>query len=113
MGNETCQFDIMAHNQNGYVVYCNECAHYQLAFGTMVMTVSAEQIQKLHRQLVLAREEAANDPFPHQKTIRMPVGAPHIRMALSADEAEQLLGLFEEAQATKAFRNLMEEMQWK
>lgn len=113
MGNATCQFDIMAHNENGYVVYCNECSHYQLAFGTMVMTVSAEQFQKFHGQLVLAKEESANDPFPHQKTIRMPVGATHIRMALSPGEAEQLLILFEETQATKIFRNLMEEIQWK
>lgn len=112
MGKEICRFDILAHNDNGYLVYCNECANYQLAFGTVVMTLCLKQLQHFQYRLAAAYAEAQNDPFPHQKTIRMQIGAPHIRMALSPDEAGILLSIFDEAEATVAFRYLMEEIEW-
>jgi hypothetical protein len=108
-----CQFEILAHNTHGYVVFCRDCGHYQLGYGTLVLTAGEQQLDTFHTQLEQARTEAEQGAFPEQKTIRMPVGASHLRMALNVEEAGQLLHLLDGAAASRSFRSLMEEVAWK
>lgn len=113
MKGTSCRFEVLAHNANGYIVCCTDCGSKQIAFGMMAMTFSVDDFDRFHRSVYDVKKSTEADLLSMQKTIRMAVGAPHIRMALNAGEAAQLLELLDEAAATSVFNNLMEEIEWK
>ena len=43
-----CEFQKLSFSEHGYVVRCQECGHYQLAFGTTMLTLSNEDFKTLH-----------------------------------------------------------------
>jgi hypothetical protein len=110
---EGCHYEILAHNDNGYVLSCHGCGHYQLAFGTTVLTMQPEHLQHFRHRLQKEKIAASREGFSNQKTIRVPVGTAHVQMALTAVETEKLLLLIDEAAGAAVFRKLMEELEWK
>jgi hypothetical protein len=108
-----CHYEILAHNDNGYILSCHGCGHYQLAFGTMVITLLPEDLHHFRRRLQQKKTEMLASWFSNQKIIRMPVGVAQVQMALTTKETDQLLLLIDEAAGAAVFRKLMEEMEWK
>ncbi len=113
MEKSSCRFEVLAHNADGYVVCCADCENKQLAFGMIVMTIAAEDFDDFYTCVYAVKKKTEANLLSTQKTIRLSVGAPHIRLALNAIEATQLLALLDEASATFAFNILMEEIEWK
>src|ERR1044071_3114946 len=101
---EGCHYEILAHNNNGYVLSCHGCGHYQLAFGTTVITMLPEQLAPFRRRLQRERAEAATTSFANQKIIRVPAGDTCVQMALTTGEADNLLLLIDEAAGAAVFR---------
>lgn len=110
---EGCHYEILAHNDKGYVLSCHGCGHYQLAFGTMEITMLPDELQHLRQRLQDKKTEMLGIWFSQHKMIRVPAGIPHLQLALTANETDQLLELIDEATGTAVFRKLMEEMEWK
>jgi hypothetical protein len=108
-----CHYEILAHNTNGYIVFCLDCNNYQLGFGTTVLTLSGTELTQFRHKVYQLKTEANKNGTPDQKTIRVPLGVARIRMALTTGEASQLLLLIDEAAATSVFGKLMEELEWK
>lgn len=51
-----CEFQRLAFSEHGYVVRCRECDHYQLGFGTTMLTLSDEDFKMLHYNVLQKHE---------------------------------------------------------
>jgi hypothetical protein len=108
-----CHHKILAHDHNGYILLCHDCNTYQLGFGTTVLTFSGAELTQFRHNVFQLKTSADKDAAPDQKSIRLPLGVARVRMALTGNEAGQLLSLMDEAAAASVFGKLMEEMEWK
>lgn len=93
-----CHYKILAHNEDGYVILCHTCKHYQLAYGTTAATFSPADFKLFCRQAERLKSDFSCDGFEHQKRIPMELFCSCVNMVLSYRELEKLHGLLNEAE---------------
>lgn len=64
-----CKHRILAHSDNGYIVLCKKCNHFQIAFGTTVISLTDIQYEEFKLQVEDQLQCFKNDGFPQQKII--------------------------------------------
>ena len=78
-----CDFQKLVFNEHGYVVRCNYCSHYQLGFGTAMLTLSQADfrsfIQLIEEKIFSVTE---NDTAIHEEIKSVVIPTPYTGMCL-------------------------------
>lgn len=105
-----CRHNILAHNEQGYVVSCNGCGRYQLAFGTSLTTLEPADYDRFCEQAAgLAKSNRAGKEAENSKKICLDLYCHQAMMVLSAKELKLLNALLDEAEFSRQVGFLLEE----
>jgi hypothetical protein len=92
-----CTYKILSHTDNGYIIRCNQCSHYQIGFGTSIICLSDEQYLEFRNGMQEQFDCYEHDGFPFQKTIQLSTFSKNSCMALTLHELKNLTTMVEEA----------------
>jgi hypothetical protein len=105
-----CRHNILAHNEQGYVVSCNGCGRYQLAFGTSLTMLDPADYDRFCRQVAgLAKYNQPGGETEYSKKIYLDLYCHQAMMVLSAKELKLLNALLDEAEFSRQVGFLLEE----
>lgn len=102
-----CNYDILFHNQHGYIVKCRECEHLKLAFGTAALTFNEEEFYDFKHiadsYFHLHKDAACRT----QKQIQIPTAHKAVALVYTLDELENLTEILEEAHINLEVQRLL------
>jgi len=105
-----CRHNILAHNEQGYVVSCNGCGRYQLAFGTSLTTLDPADYDRFCNQVAgLVKCNRIKRGAENSKKIYLGIYCNQAMMVLSAKELKALNALLDEAEFTRQVGFLLKE----
>lgn len=85
-----CDFNNLSSNENGFVLLCRQCGHYQIGFNGVLLSLEAEDFEKFYGLINYMAERA----FPREKrqTRQIVVPTPYlgVNLLLCKYEIEQL-----------------------
>lgn len=105
-----CDYKILAHNEDGYIILCNNCNHYQLAFGTTAVTFDPANFKRFRRQLENFKPTDELKGFEKQKRISLDIFTSNSMMVLSYSEFLKLSGLINESAFNQEFEDLFRDL---
>lgn len=104
-----CDHKVLSHNQYGYIIRCMDCDHFQIGFGTTVISFSPDQFEKFRKsalqQSTFFQKEVDS---PLRKDINLPSFNKNVQLMLNYFELVELLGLVEEANVMLQLQKLLE-----
>lgn len=91
-----CYFKSWYYDEGGYIIQCEDCKHFQVSFGTSMLTLDERQYQTFTRMVCLKKEEHAAMQNTDCKCIILPTPSSSVHTILSEKE---LMHLYEMVQA--------------
>ncbi|HRO48439.1 DUF6686 family protein [Agriterribacter sp.] len=92
-----CGFQYLYNGEDGYVVRCKQCGHYQLAFASVMLTLTENEF-RLFGELVKYKCEGADDALTeYSKSVVLRTPAEGVFILLTKNEAVRLCEILEEA----------------
>lgn len=88
-----CNYKTLNANQYGYVVQCNGCNHIEVAFATVILSLTEDQFYGLIDTADSLYCQHNLHPFRDQKVIKLATDARTVTMALSVNELKDFLNL--------------------
>ena len=105
-----CNYKILAHNEDGYVILCHSCRHYQLAFGTTAVTFNPADFKIFLEQVDQLRQDVNCNGFEKQKRIPVEISCKCAMMILNYTELLRLHTLLSEAAFDEEMEALLENL---
>lgn len=102
-----CSYKVLFHKASGYVVKCNSCAHYQIAFGTMVFTISEENMDSMYEDVKKSNSDINQAKRSHNERVQVRMPCESVMMALNSKELNQFQNMIEEAFATEELKKIL------
>ena len=87
---------LLSHTENGFIVRCNNCKHYRLAFGTTLVCFSDSELKEFKHEVKDQIEFFLHDGFHDQKIIQLPLPTDNACMILNYTELIKLADMFTE-----------------
>lgn len=104
-----CEHKVLSHNQNGYIIRCIECGHFQIGFGTTVIRFAPGQFARFKKNAELQYTLFQKDKdIPLRKDIDLPTFSDNVQIMLNYTELIKLWNLIEEASVMLQVEKLME-----
>lgn len=104
-----CEHKVLSHNQNGYIIRCLECDHFQIGFGTTVISFSPGQFARFKKSAELQYFLFQKDKnIPLRKDIDLPTFSKNVQLMLNYAELVNLWNLIEEASVMLQLEKLFE-----
>lgn len=103
-----CNFKTLYYASDGYLIVCNDCQHFQLAFQTTLLTMTAHDLHVFHTLVKENREYNQVDAVPDRKNIYIPTPLEGYGMILNHAELEALYQLLETAEINFKAESLLE-----
>jgi len=92
-----CSYDSLYFGDDGYIVRCRSCGHFQLAYASILLTLNADDFEVL-RHIVATRSGEAPQQFDHAgKTVVIQTPAAGIFILLTPAEVRRFAIILEEA----------------
>lgn len=85
-----CNYKTLAHNENGYIILCNSCKHYQVAFGTTAVNFPPSDFAIFKSQLKYNMACEKHKASPGQKCISLDLFCRCAVMVLTYQELTKL-----------------------
>lgn len=101
-----CKFSILVHNTSGYLIQCGKCGQFQLAFGTVELSLKAHELEELYAALKRQKYPLIEGEL-FRKTIRVRPGQSNVALALSPFEAKEMTDMIDEAWASLVVNQLL------
>ncbi len=93
-----CNYQTLAHNNFGMVIFCPDCKTYQLYFGNLVLSLSKQGIHQMKEVLSLKYAAfAAVEPNRDFKNIVIDTEFKGVRMCFTINEIGNFIALLQEA----------------
>lgn len=92
-----CKQKILVQNNDGYVLLCNSCAYYSLAFGNIIVRLNLDEFNALYQQIEYLTETVFCNDNPLQKRITIQLNCEEVAMIVSYEELGAFYNLFQEA----------------
>lgn len=92
-----CNYKVYHQSEYGYLVRCRCCGHFQLAFGTIAVSLTADQFSEMTVTVNEYHLAYGNDAFRDQKTIRIPAASKAVSIALTVNELDILHNILDES----------------
>jgi hypothetical protein len=105
-----CNYKTLAHNEHGYVILCNHCRHYQLAFGTTAVTFSPAAYSGFKKQLGFYHERGNTRNSEIQKCISLDLSCRCVMMVLNYEEFGRLYELVSQAGFNEGMETIFEDI---
>lgn len=93
-----CNYQTLVHNNSGYIIKCNQCAHLQLAFGTIVTSIDTELFDSIAEHLENEHSHSNASVDTGMKRITIPLDT-HTMLCLTSKELSTLNDMFIQARA--------------
>jgi hypothetical protein len=77
-----CKHQTLAHSVNGYIIRYNKCNHFQIAFGTTVISLYEEEYDEFITQSQVQFHYHTDTKYPNQKNIHLETFCTHVQMVL-------------------------------
>ena len=106
-----CHFKNCYTGENGYIIKCEDCQHFQVGFGTTVLTLNAYDFQAFVGIVAYKKEHYQPIHDPNTRSIVLPTPCSTVHLIFSERElndlhtmlqegdtemrAQQLIGLFQ------------------
>lgn len=104
-----CQHKVLSHNQHGYIIRCIECDHFQIGFGTTVISFTPDQFTRFKKsaelQYILLKKDKS---IPLRKDIDLPTFSENVQLMLNHAELVKFWDLIEEASVMLQLEKLLE-----
>lgn len=104
-----CSYKTLAHGIDGYIILCNECEHFQIAFGTSAVKFDAESYSQFSIQIETLTEIKRCSNFCNQKNIHIDLNCSNTMMVLNYSELKKLSELVNQANFTLEMITLLEQ----
>ena len=101
-----CSYKTLKNNQHGYVIQCNECDQIQVAFSTVILSLSTSEFYELIKTASELHDHYQMHPCRDQKIIQLPTATRSVTMVFNYDELKTLLHLMMEGRNKLQFRQL-------
>ncbi|HET6224803.1 MAG TPA: DUF6686 family protein [Bacteroidia bacterium] len=95
---------LLSHTESGYIIRCNDCKKYRLAFGTTLVNLSANELKAFQEEVSDQILFFPHDGFYHQKIIHVPLPTSNSCLILNYTELLKLADMCTEV-------NLLEEVE--
>lgn len=92
-----CGFQYLYNGEDGYVVRCKNCGHYQLAFASIILTLSRSEFQSFCELAKYKCNEPDYSLAEHSKSIILQTPAQGVFILLTKNEGDRLCEILEEA----------------
>jgi hypothetical protein len=92
-----CIYRILAKNKSGYVILCNECNHYQLAFGTTAVSFVKDDFRNFCDYILALNDSEASNSLNDKKLIKVDLSRESVMMILKHNELRSLYEIVCEA----------------
>lgn len=92
-----CQFLNWYADDDGYVIQCKECMHFQVSFGTTMLTLSEEQYQTFVSIVAYKKQEVIPMQDSSCKCIVLPTPSNSVSIILSEKELNFLYNMTQSA----------------
>lgn len=104
-----CDYKILHHSADGYVVKCLECGCLKLAFGNTAMALDEQQFYEF-KDVVMEHYHSYKKCVSHtQKRIHIPTALPSLSLLYSLKDLEQLAHLLDEAHLSLEIEKMLAE----
>lgn len=104
-----CSYKVLFHKSSGYVVKCNSCSHYQVAYGTMVFTISTENMRLMFNQVSNLNAQKSHTQESRNERFQVKMPSDSVIMALNSRELKQYFNMLEEAFAMEELKQMLSE----
>jgi hypothetical protein len=101
-----CSYKILNNNRYGYVVQCNGCNHIQVAFATVILSLTETQFYELIETVDNFYSCHNLYPFRNQKMIQLPAGDKAVTLVFSVNELKDFLYLLVEGRNKLQYQQL-------
>ena len=102
-----CEFQSLYFGDDGYVVKCNQCGHYQFAFLSTMLTLTEADFQHIAQLVKSKCDDETYALAEHSKSVVIPMPVYGIYMLLTKNEARRFCEILEEADNEEKALNLM------
>ncbi|MES2851215.1 MAG: DUF6686 family protein [Bacteroidota bacterium] len=102
-----CEFQSLYFGDDGYVVRCNKCGHYQVAFASSMLNLTVEDFKKIRSVVKQKNDQPDHYNNPTAKAIVVPTPSKGIYMLLTKNETTRLYEILEEADNEEKALELM------
>jgi hypothetical protein len=92
-----CSHKVLVHNTSGYVIRCNACESFQVAFGTIVFNLSTENYRCFYNQVRRFKQEGVAREYSGQKRTHLQLPCKSVMLAVNHQELLQLETMLEES----------------
>lgn len=93
----SCEFQSLYFGDDGYVVRCKNCGHYQLAFLCIMITLKAENFSAFCRMIIQRSKETNQACAEHSKCVLIETPASNVSFILTKGEADRFAEILEQA----------------
>lgn len=92
-----CGFRYLYNGEDGYIVRCENCGHYQIAFASFMLTLSQNECQSFCELAKYKCSEPNYSLAKHSKSIILQIPAQGVFILLTKNESARLCEIREEA----------------
>ncbi len=104
-----CRYQTLYYQDGvGYIVRCAACNNFQLAYGNMVITLTAVDFKQLNVFVQKVRETHAIDIAQLQQPVAIPTPYEGIKLLLSGKDIDQMHEMLEGADTEWRSQQLLE-----
>jgi hypothetical protein len=103
-----CNFQSWYFDDNGYVVECKDCNHYQVCFGTTLLTLNEKNYQVFVENLFITKENYCHVNNANLKCVVLPTPASCVSSILTQYELDNLYNMLQEVDTEKKTVQLLQ-----
>ncbi|MES2429835.1 MAG: DUF6686 family protein [Bacteroidota bacterium] len=92
-----CKYDSLYFGDDGYVVRCNTCGNYQVAFLSTMLTLTQKDLDVLHKLILSRCNNELYEYGGNAKCITVPTPGKGINLILTKNEAMRFSEILEDA----------------
>lgn len=102
-----CELQSLYFGDDGYIVRCKNCGHYQLAYLCICIVIEQEEFKTFCETVLTKYEESHPSCAEHTKCVLIPTPATNVSFLLTKAEAKRLIEILEEADNEIKAQSLM------
>jgi hypothetical protein len=91
-----CHFKNCYTGENGYIIKCEDCQHFQVGFGTTVLTLNAYDFQAFVGIVAYKKENHQSMHDPNTRSIVLPTPCSTVHLIFSERELNDLHTMLQE-----------------
>lgn len=103
----SCQFQTLYTGEDGYVVRCKECGHYQLAYLCVMVTLGEKEFRSFRRMIQQHYEDSLQLTNDHCKCVVVQTPATGTNFLFSRREIKRFTELLDEADTEESTQSML------